>query len=84
MHSLNQIYSEGKDEMWTVAVTQSTLYVSEDLNKLDIQGLPSKYVWPGEGRQNISDLTFMQCTFKDHSKKNNRENPWERVLKIRE
>lgn len=74
MHSLNQIYSEGKDEMWIVAVTQSTLYVSEDLNKLDIQGLPSKCVWPGKERQNILDLTFIQGTFKDHSKKSNREN----------
>lgn len=40
MCNLNQIYSGGKDETWIVAVTQSTLYVSANLNKLEVQYLP--------------------------------------------
>lgn len=70
--SLNQTYSGGKDETWIVTVTQNTLYVSADFNKLEIQSLPYKCIWPGAARQNVLDLIFMQCTFRDYP---NRKNP---------
>lgn len=58
MYSLNQIYSGWKDETGIVFVTQITLFVFADLNKL--LNLFGQKEW-----KNVLDPTFMQCIFKD-------------------
>lgn len=49
-YSLNQIYSGWKDERGIALVTQTTLFVSADLNKLNVFGQ--------EEQKNVLDSTF--------------------------